>query len=299
MWCSRATCGTISVVARRDCSHAWVWAVVSVFLALPACHRKPHVKKEPSVSATPRLAPLAAAGWLVELDVPGFGSAALAVPRAATQPRPIVVALHGAADRPEWSCGAFRGIAGPSAFVLCPRGIRRADSSESDPRFTFGTADDTSRELRAALGELKRKFGRYVASGPIAFCGFELGADHAAWIAREEPSFFARLLLIEPGELAWSSSQAALFGRQGGVRVLFAGSASNRDSLELKAVLTQRSGAQALAIGLDEGGLGPVNVRRLAQSWSWLVAPGKPREPENLAGNALSVDGPKREQRAP
>ncbi len=290
MWCLRRTCGTISAVVGRACKHAWVLALLSGVSTLPACHRRPHGDGASNASAP--LAPLAAAAWLVDLDVPGFGSAALAVPLAATQPRSVVVALHGSADRPEWSCGAFRGIAGPSPFVLCPRGIRRADSGDSDVRYTFGTADDTSRELRVALGELKRKFGRYVAAGPITFCGFELGADHAAWIAREEPAFFARVLLIEPAEGTWPTSQAALFGHQGGIRSLFAGSASDQDSLELKALLTRRSGAEATAVRLVEGGLGPANVRRLAQSWSWLAAPTKLRAVENLAGNGLPANRP-------
>lgn len=270
-------------------------SVLAVLLSSNACKPKATASAAvgSSAAAVP-LAPLSAAGWLIDLDVPGFERASVAVPLAATQPRAIVIALHGPADRPEWTCGAFRGIAGPSPFVLCPRGIRRTDSTASDVRYTFGTVDDTSRELRAALSELKRKFSSYVASGPVIFGGLELGADHAAWIAREEPAFFSRLILIDPAEASWPSSQAALFGRQGGARVLFAGGSRVEGSLALKAVLTRRAGADAHVVALsDQGyGLGPGAVSLLAQSWPWLAAPLGLHMAENLAGNALPAGGP-------
>ncbi|HEY0462895.1 MAG TPA: hypothetical protein VGC79_01745, partial [Polyangiaceae bacterium] len=201
---------------------------------------------------------------------------------------------HGSADRPEWACSALRSIAGPAPFVLCPRGVARADFPASDPRYTFGTVDDTARELRAALAELKRRFGAYVAAGPVVFSGFELGADHVALIAAQEPSFFSRLLLIEPSPASWSSAQAALFGRGGGQRVLFAFGPAHGDEFRLRAVLTSRGGAEARTLFL---GHGPVTLeapsrRLLIQNWAWLVAPSKSPIIENLAGNALPAGGP-------
>ena len=267
--------------------------------ALFACASCKHESKPGEAYAhRPKLTPLKASGWLVELDVPGFGKAALAVPLGAQSPRPIVIALHGSADRPEWACAALRSIAGPAPFVLCPRGVSRTAVAASDPRYTFGNADDTARELRVALGELKRRFGAYVAPGPVVFSGFELGADHAAFIAAQEPSFFSRLLLIEVAPTSWSSSQAALFGRAGGQRVLFAFGPAHRDELALRAVLTTRSGAESRAVYLGDGPvtLEPSSRRLLQQSWAWLAAPAKPTAPLNpahtLVGNALPAGGP-------
>src|SRR6187402_3396523 len=162
-----------------------------VFSMCASCkHDKP--KGGEPYAHRPKLTALAASSWLIELEVAGFGKAALAVPLGANAPRSIVVALHGSADRPEWACAALRSIAGPAPFVLCPRGVARADFSESDARYTFGTVDDTESELRSALLALKQRFGVYVAAGPVIFSGFELGADHAATIAAQEPSFFSR-----------------------------------------------------------------------------------------------------------
>jgi hypothetical protein len=287
-------------VVRRACESpvfsAGVVRIVLLFCVLFACFGCKRDKR-PNADANahrPKLTSLEASSWLVDLEVPGFGKAALAVPLGANSPRSIVIALHGSADRPEWACAALRSIAGPAPFVLCPRGVPRADFAASDPRYTFGTSDDTARELRAALGELKRRFGVYVAAGPVVFSGFELGADHVAWIAAQEPSFFSRLLLIEPSPASWPSSQAALFGRAGGQRVLFASGPTYRDDLVQRAVLTRRGGAEARALFLGEGPvtLEPPSRRLLSQNWGWLAAPAKASRIENLAGNALPAGRP-------
>lgn len=266
--------------------------LLSALLACASCKQKSTGSDRHA--HRPKLSSLQASAWLVDLDVPGFGKAALAVPLGANAPRPIVLALHGSADRPEWACAALRSIAGPAPFVLCPRGVPRADSAPSDPRYTFGTSEDTARELRAALAELKRRFGPYVAAGPVVFAGFELGADHAAWIAAEEPSFFARLLLIEPSPASWSSSQAALFGHLGGQRVLFAFGPAHRDELTHRAVLTSRAGAEARAVFLGDGPvtLEPPTRRLLSQNWAWLMAPRKAAPIQDLAGNPLTAVRP-------
>ncbi|HEX2670404.1 MAG TPA: hypothetical protein VHM25_06015 [Polyangiaceae bacterium] len=243
----------------------------------------------------PKLAPLQASSWLIDLEVPGFGKSALAVPLGAKGPRPIVIALHGSADRPEWACAALRSIAGPAPFVLCPRGIPRADFASNEARYTFGSADDTARELRAALAELKRRYDVDVAPGPVVFSGFELGADQVAFIAPQEPAFFSRLLLIEPSPASWSTSQAALFGPSGGQRVLFAFGAAHRAELTLRAVLTSRAGAEARSVFLGEGvvTLESPTRRLLSQNWAWLAAPAKPLVSAlNPVGNAVSAGRP-------
>lgn len=268
--------------------------LLSALVACASCKHEPS-KDRDAHAHRPKLAPLKADSWLVDLDVPGFGKAALAVPLGAHSARSIVIALHGSADRPEWACAALRSVAGPAPFVLCPRGVPRADFAASDARYTFGSVDDTARELRAALAELKRRYGVYVAPGAVVFSGFELGADRVAAIAPQEPSFFSRLLLIEPSPLSWSTSQAALFGPAGGQRVLFAFGPAHRDELTLRAVLTTRAGADSRAVFLGDGPvtLEPAARHLLSQNWAWLAAPLKPRPSlGNPVGNALSANGP-------
>jgi len=273
-----------------------VLAVVAL-LAFSGCRHKSGRRAAPTSSAVsvPKLPPLAASSWLVPLEVPGFGAAALAVPLGATAPRAIVIALHSAADRPEWACGAWRGIAGPTPFVLCPRGAQRTDFPASDLRYTFGSVDATAAELRAGLAALKREFGAHVAKGPVVFAGFELGADRVAVIAQQEPTFFARLALVEPAPDTWPSSQAALFGREGGDRVLFACGPAGRAGVDLKAVLTRRGGADARAVFLGDrsAALDSESVAQLKAQWPWLSAPvTRLAPPENLVGNPLAAKRP-------
>lgn len=281
-------------MVRRACEFA---VFLALLVAYSACKGKPR-RQAAEVSSAPavaRLAPLIAKSWLVDLDVPGFGSAKLAVPVGARQPRPIVIALHGSADRPEWACGAYRGIVGGKPFVLCPRGVKRKDLSASDDRYTFGSADDTSRELRAALTALKSEYGAYVAAGPVTLAGFELGADHAAQIALQEPSFFSRLVLVAASKEAWPSSVASLFGRQGGELVLFASGAARQSDAAWQAALTRRGGAEARVVLLlgDLPDLGPDSVSRLRQSRPFLEAAKSLRVSNgNLIGNALPLGGP-------
>ena len=268
----------------------------SALSVAPSCkHEK--AKAEGAYAHRPKLSPLKASSWLIDLEVAGFGKAAVAVPLGANAPRPIVIALHGSADRPEWACASLRSIAGPTPFVLCPRGVARADFTASDARYTFGRLDDTEAELRLALAALKERFGVYVAAGPVIFSGFEIGADHAASIAAQEPSFFSRLLLIEPpSPTSWPSSRAAMFGRTGGQRVLFAFGPRYRDELEQRAVLTSRSGAEARAVFLGDAPvtLEPPTRRLLGRNWDWLTARALAASaPENLAGNPLPAGQPK------
>jgi hypothetical protein len=171
----------------------------------------------------------------------------------------------------------------------------RSDFPAPDLRYTFGTTEATAAELRAGLTALKREFGAHVASGAVVFAGFEVGADRAAAIAFQEPTFFARLALVNPAPDTWPSSQSALFGRAGGERVLFACGPSDRAAADFKAVLTRRGGAdaRALFLGSDSPGLGPSAVSQLAGVWPWLgAAVARRAPPENLAGNPLTAKGP-------
>ncbi|HEX3851874.1 MAG TPA: hypothetical protein VHW01_12965 [Polyangiaceae bacterium] len=280
-------------MVRRVCEFTLFLALLLAGAACPS-KPKPQAAGASSAPALPRLAPLSAPSWLVDLDVPGFGSAKLAVPVGAKRPRSIVIALHGVADRPEWACGAYRGIVGGGPFVLCPRGVKRKDLSASEDRYTFGSADDTSRELRAALSALKHTYGAYVAAGAVILGGFEVGADRAAEIALQEPSFFSRLVLVAPARETWPSSVASLFGRQGGERVLFGCGPGRQSETAWQAALTKQGGATArLAVLRDDApDLGPDSVSRLGKLQPFLEAPKDELvNHENLTGNALPLGG--------
>lgn len=223
-------------------SLAWLSRLLmgTLLLTSAGCSRSPKAG---------RLAPLTAPSWRVPLDVKGFGAASVALPLGATSARPIVVVLHGQRDEAEWQCGSFRGVLGGRVFVLCPAGQTTGDGSHG-----WGSFDDTAAELRAALSALKARYGAHVAKGSIALIGYGEGASIAADLARQEPSFFSRVALVNGDPTAFSPTAGKIFAERGGKRVLFfCGNQSCDDRGAERAVLLQRSGAQAKSVLRDVG----------------------------------------------
>lgn len=255
-----------------DAAGARVAAVIALLASTSGC--KCSARSEtPSAASASAAAPaqppkkplpaLEAESWLIELPVEGFAPASVSVPLGATRALPIVIALHGAGDRPEWQCGTWRGIADNRAFVVCPRGIPHPSFPASAPRYTWGAVAATERELRGALRALKARFGEYVAPGSVVLTGFSLGASHAVNILREEPSFFARVVLVEGGAREFSATLGAVFAKNGGKRVMFVCTQpACKPGAQIAVRLTERGGAQAELV--DAGNLGHVLDGRAA-----------------------------------
>ncbi len=227
----------------------------------------------PAPEAPQPLAPLSESSWRVPLPLEGYGDAVVAVPLGARRPRRVVVALHGDADRPEWQCGSWRGIAGGDVFVLCPRGVRRMDV-EGSPRFTFGTFERTEQELRLALKALKQRYGKHVASGEVVLTGLGVGATHALRLAKQEPAFFSRVVAIEGDTEQWTAATAAAFASRGGKRVLFACAHVPCEKLGVRNVLfTRRNGGDARLVvaGPKARGFDAHFTSLVQQQWSWLI----------------------------
>lgn len=170
-----------------------------------------------SAAAPIVLPPLNADSWLVELTVSGFAPASVSVPLGAREPRPVLIALHGASDRPEWQCGTWTGITRARGFVLCPRGVARKEEPE---RFGWASNEQVEKELRAALAALKARFGRHVAGGPVVLAAFDSGVPPAIAIAKQEPSFFSRLVLVGVGPDLVNAGVAGVLAKGGGRRVM-------------------------------------------------------------------------------
>lgn len=205
-----------------------------------ACSRSP----KPGV-----LVPLSAPHWRESLNVEGFGAASVALPLGATSARPVVVVLHGQGDRAEWQCGSFRGVLGGHVFVLCPAGQARGDGLSG-----WGGFDETAAELRAGLAALKARYGAHVAKGSIALVGYGESASIAADLARQEPSFFGRVALVNGDPAAFSPSASKIFAERGGKRVLFFCTTKDCDDRGTeRSLLLQRSGVQAKSVTREVG----------------------------------------------
>ena len=82
------------------------------------------------------LAPLP--GFFEALPVAGHPDAWLSLPTNTTSRRPVVIVVHGVADRPDWQCGGWRRATAEQAFVLCPRGkFDASGSTKDDWRYTL------------------------------------------------------------------------------------------------------------------------------------------------------------------
>lgn len=220
------------------------------------------------------LAPLTAPAWTTQLAVKGFGPATVALPLGATGPRPLVVVLHGSRDRADWQCGSFRGVLGGRVFILCPQGVQ----SEQQGLYGLGSVDDAEAELRAGLAALKARFGAHVAPSPVLLIGYAEGADVAADLARQEPSFFARVALVNGNPARLTPSAIKVFAERGGQRVLVfcAESECDADGTQ-RALLLTRAGVAAKSVKAD---VGPYLDQRFTDALKgflpWLVE-GDPR----------------------
>lgn len=255
----------------RRCRSGWLCAALLLLLgSVSAGCRGDRGRGAPaSASAGSALAPLRAPSWLVALDVPGFGSANVAVPLGARSPRPLVIALHGDADRPEWPCGSYHHASRARAIVLCPRGVPRPDSD----RFTLGPVVDTARELRAALPALKARFDAHVAKGPVVLAALGPSVEHAIEIAREEPSFFSYLVLVDGSLARFTTPIMHRFAREGGKRVLFVCTRAGCDANVAGRALALRSmGVDTRVERLDRAtALDATTVSALRKHWDWIV----------------------------
>lgn len=204
-----------------------------------------------SAKSKRELAPLRAPGWRIDLPLNDFEPAVVAVPLAATTPRPVVVVLHGERDRAEWQCGSFRGLLGGQVFIVCPRGVRVAEPELHG----LGDFDERIAELRAALAGLKSRFGAHVAKSSVVLVGYGEGVALAAELLRQEPSFFARVALINGDPSVLTPSAAKIFAERGGKRVLvYCVTDACRDDAAQRALWLSRSGVQTR---VTKGSVGP------------------------------------------
>jgi predicted esterase len=144
--------------------------------------------------------------WLEPLDVEGGALAFVAPPLGATEPRPVMVAIHGGGDRPEWACGGWRLACNAYAFVVCPGGTPTGQSAAGGDRTGTGSGRLAWASSRAiadgiekSLASLRKRFGERVSAEPLVYAGFSLGAT------------LARPVLVASG----ARYQAAIFAEGG------------------------------------------------------------------------------------
>lgn len=182
----------------------------------------PDVSAAPSAKAPSKLAPLASANTLNALPVEGHRDAVVSIPHGAVEPRPVVVALHGNYDRPEWQCEVWREVFQGFPFVVCPRGIPRGDAPKSEDRWTYGALKTTETEMFAAVDACKAKYAGYVDDTKLLFVGFSLGAILGKFTVRKHASRFGAAVFVEGGYEAWSKGVGERLAADSAMPILFA-----------------------------------------------------------------------------
>lgn len=184
------------------------WRLLPLVCALAAC-RASNAAPEEAPHAVPsrnsitkpsrgaqersRLPPLQA-NWLEALSLDGGGVAYVTPPVGTREERPLMVAVHGAGDRPEWACGGWRLAASEYAFVVCPRGLPMGGD-----RFAWDQPTTIQKAVARSVAAARSQFGAYIAHGPTIYVGFSQGATLAARALLDDNAAYARVALAEGG----------------------------------------------------------------------------------------------------
>jgi poly(3-hydroxybutyrate) depolymerase len=226
----------------------------------------------PDADAQP--APLAGFPWQMELTDADAGPATtklgvVSVPLGAREPRPIMIALHGGSDRPEWACGAWRGITSAYPFLVCPHGVGTNEAS-----LAWSSPADTKARVARAVAATKKIFGSWIRETPIVLVGFSMGATQAALLARSEPLTYRRIGLAES---AYAPEPVIAFAEPwaaGGQRAIFLCTTIGCEGpYRTAARNVARHGVPARLniAGTNEHGMWDAVVRSMRRDWPWFV----------------------------
>ncbi len=135
----------------------------------------------------------------LSLPVPGYGRAVFI--RGAREEAPLVVALGGSWDRPEWLCEMLDRAAQKSAHLLCLRGALRPERPADGPRWTPRPPKESAAEIHRALESVVLVLGH--SPSRLLLAGFSRGAGVVATLARQHPPpGVVAVLLVEGGHAA-------------------------------------------------------------------------------------------------
>jgi hypothetical protein len=211
-----------------------LWAIVLVAVAVAGCRgRAVPVEHQAAVTSAPleRGAPGAPApspltgDWIEKLELEHGRVAYVTPPVGSTEPRPVLVAVHGAIDDAGLMCSAWRLIADVYPFVVCPAGVQvRKDT------YVWPSSAEIRASVDRALAAVRAKYGDRVRPGPIVYAGFSQGANMAGPVlghaGRGSGAIaFGGAVLTEGGYRAFDTPAVAkaFAGQAGerGARVLF------------------------------------------------------------------------------
>jgi len=211
------------------------------------------------------------ANWVEPLPLADGNLAYVMPPIGAREPRPLIVGVHGAGDRPDWACGGWRLGESEYAFIVCPQGLKL------DPlRFAWDSPQTITRRVESALRAVRERFGAYIAEGPVLYVGFSQGATLAGPVLLAEPNRFPVVALAEGGYgLLRDPSFLRRLRENGTSRVMIVcGSAACFQTASSVAPHFARAGLELLTAGDAHAGhnLNQPMQRALRASWPAFVS---------------------------
>lgn len=293
---------SIEAVAQRVQAHAGSLrrlrrgskcAVMWLSLALGACHERRPAPPAIDSSQPPRpplvvagakqpVLPLAstsyAAGlsplqgeWLTWLGE-GQDTVVVMPPLGTTEPVRLVIAAHGAGDRPDWACGGWRLGSKVSAVLACPQGSKLGTRT-----FAWPSPQVLEKRVLAALEIAKARYGEYLQPAPFIYAGFSQGATYAEALLTRHASTFPIAILAEGAyRTTENPAFAATYRATGGKRVVLVcgGHACFVSARGAQRVL-ERAGLEVLVVGDEKAGhnLNGEMQRALQRAWPEITAP--------------------------
>jgi pimeloyl-ACP methyl ester carboxylesterase len=175
----------------------------------------PEPAAAPPQAPPPAPLPPLEGAWLERLELEGGGYAFVALPIGARDKRSIVVGVHGAGDRPDWSCSEWQAVTAGWAFVVCPVGVPHPRYPDT---FVWGSAESIAKGADRAVAALRARYGAWTLDGPLVYGGWSQGATLAAQVIAARPGSYDRAVLVEVGHTSIDARQVAASLVAGGVR---------------------------------------------------------------------------------
>ncbi len=191
-------------------------SLVQGFIALVAASCLATESPDVVAAGQPANAAIEPGPALRALEVPGFEPALFFSP-AGTEPRPLVVAAHGAGGSADWECEYWRRLTRERAFVLCLQGTPLGGSYSG---YYYRDHRALNREFIAAERAARSAEPRIIAGSGL-YAGFSQGATMGTPILAQHAAAFPYAVLIE-GFTPWNVPGGRQFTRAGGRRILIA-----------------------------------------------------------------------------
>jgi hypothetical protein len=152
------------------------------------------------VSSRPALAeetPPLVAEPLERLETAKGEYAWITAPVGARDRRAVIVGVHGAGDRADWACTAWREVVAAHAFVICP------ESKVAHPKwpntFVWSSAAAIGAQAERAVAAVRARYGGFMREGPLIYGGWSQGGTLAAQVLALRSGEYDRAVLVEVG----------------------------------------------------------------------------------------------------